>query len=125
ATGPGINSWFVGRTEIEPREGGKYSIALPGFTHYATLTAWEPGRRLLIQGETRPDGAVMAFEYLIEGRGPDATGSSTTVLRFVHSGFLGDDWESEYDAVSRGDRMYLAKLASYLRYFPGQTATFH
>lgn len=125
ATGPGINSWFVGRTEIEPREGGNYSIAMPGFTQRSTVTAWEPGHRLVIQGEPGPDGAVMAFEYLIEGRGADATGSGTTVLRFVHSGFLGDDWESEYDAVAKGDRMYLAKLGSYLRYFPGQTATFH
>src|SRR6266550_3105048 len=50
----------------------------------------------------------MAFEYLVEGRD-----GGSTVLRFVHAGFLGDDWEAEYDALRTGDRMYLRKLALY------------
>ena len=42
----------------------------------------------------------------------------------MHSGFLpGDDWETEYDALKSGDRMYLHKLAQYLTYFRGRTAT--
>jgi uncharacterized protein YndB with AHSA1/START domain len=119
ATGPGVNSWFVGRMEIEPRVGGRASLeAMPGVTQQFTVTGWEPGRRFACQGDPGTDDA---FEYLIEGRG-----QSTTVLRFVHSGFMTGDWDSEYyDALSAGDRMYLAKLASYLRYFPGQTAAFH
>jgi uncharacterized protein YndB with AHSA1/START domain len=118
ATGPGVSSWFVGRMEIEPRAGGKASLAvMPGVTQQFTVTGWEPGRRFALQGDPGTDDAI---EYLIEGRG-----QSTTVLRFVHSGFLSGDWDSEYDALSAGDRMYLAKLASYLRYFPGQTAAFH
>jgi uncharacterized protein YndB with AHSA1/START domain len=119
ATGPGVNSWFVGHMEIEPREGGQASIAvMPGVTQQFTVTGWEPGRRFALRGAPGTDDA---FEYLIEGRG-----QSTTVLRFVHSGFLSGDWDSEYyDSLSAGDRMYLAKLASYLRYFPGQTAAFH
>jgi uncharacterized protein YndB with AHSA1/START domain len=125
ATGPGVNSWFVGHTEIEPREGGQHSMTMADATLQSTVTGWEPGRRLAFQGIPGPDGAFMAFEYLIEGRDAGASGSGTTVLRFVHSGFLGDDWESEYDAVSKGDRMYLSKLASYLRYFPAKTAAFH
>jgi uncharacterized protein YndB with AHSA1/START domain len=119
ATGPGIDSWFMGHTEVEPREGGKNSLTTPGFTQQSTVTAWEPGRRFAFQGDPEPDGAFMAFEYLIEGRG-----AGTTVLRFVHNGFLGDGWEDQYDALSVGDRMYIGKLASYLRYFPGRTATF-
>jgi uncharacterized protein YndB with AHSA1/START domain len=121
ATGPGIDSWFVGHMEVEPREGGQASLAaMPGVTQQFTVTAWEPGRRFGFRGDPGPDGAFMAFEYLVEGRG-----QATTVLRFVHSGFLAGDWDSEYDALSGGDRMYLAKLGSYLRYFPGQTAAFH
>jgi uncharacterized protein YndB with AHSA1/START domain len=117
ATGPGIDSWFMGRNQIEPREGGRGQMILGGFTAESTVTAWEPGRRFAFQSAPGPDGTFMAFEYLIEGR--DA---GSTTLRLVHSGFL-SDWDSEYDAISVGDRMYLGKLASYLAYFPGQTAT--
>jgi hypothetical protein len=41
-------------------------------------------------------------------------------VRFVHSGFLGDDWESEYEALSEGDAMYLNQLAQYVRSFRGR-----
>jgi uncharacterized protein YndB with AHSA1/START domain len=119
ATGPGIDSWFMGRNEVEPGLGGTTRMDLAGHSQQATLTAWEPARRFAIRSEENADGTFMAFEYLIEGR---AGGSS--VLRFVHSGFLGDDWEEQYDALSVGDRMYLEKLAVYLRHFPGRTATF-
>ena len=34
------------------------------------------------------------------------------MLRLVNSGFLaGDDWEAEYDALRKGDPMYLRSLA--------------
>jgi uncharacterized protein YndB with AHSA1/START domain len=119
ATGPGIDSWFMGHSEIDPREGGKRSTSMPGFTMTSTVTAWEPGRRLVFQEDPAPDGTFMAFEYLLE-----ASGGETTVLRFVHSGFLADDWEAQYDALKAGDRIYIHKLASYLRFFPGRTASF-
>jgi uncharacterized protein YndB with AHSA1/START domain len=119
ATGPGIDSWFMGHSEIEPREGGKRSWAMPGFTQASTITTWEPGRRFAFTEDPEPDGTFMAFEYLLEAGAGD-----TTVLRYVHSGFMTDDWEEQYDAVKAGDRMYLYKLASYLRFFPGRTASF-
>jgi uncharacterized protein YndB with AHSA1/START domain len=118
ATGPGIDSWFLGHSEIEPREGGRGSMTMGEHTTHSTVTAWDPPHRLAYRSDDNPDGTFMAFEYLIEGR---AGGS--TVLRFVHSGMLGDDWEAEYDALSKGDRMYLLHLAAYLRHFPGRTAT--
>jgi uncharacterized protein YndB with AHSA1/START domain len=121
ATGPGIDSWFMGRNEIEPREGGTTRMTIAGFTEEATVTAWEPERRFAFRSEENPDdGTFMAFEYLIEGR---AGGS--TVLRFVHNGILGDDWEDQYDALSTGDFMYLRKLAVYLKHFPGRTSTYN
>jgi uncharacterized protein YndB with AHSA1/START domain len=119
ATGPGVDSWLMGRNEIEPREGGRAALTLMGHTQESTVTAWEPGKRFAMRGDTAPDGTFMAFEYLIEGR--DGGG---TVLRMVHSGLLGDDWEEQYDALSVGDRMYLEKLAVYLRHFPGRVAAY-
>jgi uncharacterized protein YndB with AHSA1/START domain len=118
ATGPGVDSWFMGHTEIEPREGGRGSLTIAGHTERSTVTAWEPGKRFAFRGDDGPDGTFMAFEYLIEGR---EGGSS--VLRFVHSGLLGDNWETEYDALKEGDPMYLRKLAVYLKHFPGRTSS--
>ena len=109
----------MGRNEVEPRAGGRVRMTMPGFSQEATITDWQPGERLSYRGDETPDGAFMAFEYLIEGR---AGGS--TVLRFVHSGLLGDDWESQYDDLKVGDRMYLEKLAAYVKHFPGKVATF-
>jgi hypothetical protein len=35
---------------------------------------------------------------------------------------LSGDWEAEYEAMSEGDPMYLAKLAEYITYFSGRFA---
>jgi uncharacterized protein YndB with AHSA1/START domain len=119
ATGPGIDSWFMGRNEVEPGEGGKVRMTLPAWTLEATVTVWDPPKRLVTDTGEGEDGRLMVFEYLIEGRE-----GGSTILRFVHSGFLpGDDWETEYEALKRGDPMYIQKLAEYLKYFRGRTAT--
>jgi uncharacterized protein YndB with AHSA1/START domain len=117
ATGPGVDSWLMGRNEIEPGVGGRGRMNLAGFTSESSVTAWDPPRRFALRGDPGPDGAFHAFEYLIEGRG------GGTVLRFVHSGFLGDDWEAEYDALRKGDPVYLHKLSQYLKYFRGRAVT--
>ncbi|MGI5232316.1 SRPBCC family protein [Actinoallomurus sp. CA-142502] len=121
ATGPGVDSWFMGRTEIEPGEGGTNSLDMMGamgFVQKSTITAWEPGERLAFR-EDSPDGTFTACEYLLEGRD-----GGSTVLRFVHSGILSDDWDAEYyDSMKAGDLMYLKQLAAYLKYFPGRYAT--
>jgi uncharacterized protein YndB with AHSA1/START domain len=117
ATGPGIDSWFMGRNTVEPGEGGATSMELPGFTAQATVTAWEPGRHFAYRGQAAEDGTFMAFEYLIEGR----DGGSTS-LRLVHSGILGADWEEQYDALRKGNPLYLRTLAQYLEHFAGRHA---
>ncbi|QWF80528.1 SRPBCC family protein [Amycolatopsis sp. CA-230715] len=121
ATGPGVDSWFMGRTEIEPREGGTNTLDMAdamGFVQKSTITAWEPGNRLAFR-EGGQDGTFSAFEYLLEGRD-----GGSTVLRFVHSGILSDDWDEEYyDSMKAGDLMYLRQLAAYLKHFPGRHAT--
>lgn len=117
ATGPGVDAWFMGHSEFEQREGGRASFTMGGETSRSTITAWEPGARFAYRSDENPDGTFMAFEYLIEGR----AGGSTTI-RFVHSGLLaGDDWEAEYDALKKGDPMYLRQLGAYLTHFPGAT----
>jgi uncharacterized protein YndB with AHSA1/START domain len=119
-TGPGIDSWFMGRSQVEPREGGRTSLTMGDHTEEATVSAWEPAKRFAYRSDQSPDGTFMAFEFLIEGRG-----RGSTLLRFVHSGLLGDDWEAEYDALSKGNGMYLRKLAAYLEHFPGRTSTYN
>jgi uncharacterized protein YndB with AHSA1/START domain len=118
ATGPGVDSWFMGRNEIEPGEGGTTRMTMAGSTEEATITAWEPPTRLASRTPDGPDGAFHAFEYTVEGRG-----KGRTVVRWVHSGALGDNWEAEYEGLSEGDPMYFDKLRVYLAHFRGRTAT--
>jgi uncharacterized protein YndB with AHSA1/START domain len=116
ATGPGVDSWFMGSNQIEPRLGGTARMVVgEGFTSEATITAWDPPQRFAY--DKAEDGSFMAFEFLVEGR---AQGS--TLVRLVHSGFLaGDDWESEYNALRKGNPMYLRTLGQYLTHFAGRT----
>ncbi len=99
ATGPGIDSWFMGRNSVDPHTGGIAAMDTGGHREEATIVAYEPGSRLATRTAADQDGRFMAFEYLIEGRE-----GGSTVLRVVHSGLLGDDWEDEYDALRRGGR---------------------
>jgi hypothetical protein len=82
------------------------------------VTAWEPPRRFAYRAGSPEAAEFMAFEWLIQGRD-----DGTCVLRLVQSGVLGDDWETEYDALVTGWDMYLHQLAQYLRYFRGRPAT--
>jgi uncharacterized protein YndB with AHSA1/START domain len=115
ATGPGLDSWFMGRNEIEPGEGGATSMTMAGMTERSKVTGWEPGRRFAHRSEPGEDGAFMAFEYLIEGRG-----QGSTVLRIAQSGVLSGDWEAEFEAMQAGWDMYLASLAAYVQHFAGR-----
>jgi uncharacterized protein YndB with AHSA1/START domain len=118
ATGPGLDSWFLGHSEIEPRQGGTVRWSIGDFTIDSTVTAWDPPNRFVSTGSPMPDGSFHQFDYAVEPR----EGSGSTV-RFVHSGALGqDDWEAEYEAMSEGDPMYLFKLVQYLKHFKGRFA---
>jgi uncharacterized protein YndB with AHSA1/START domain len=118
ATGPGLDSWFLGRNEVEPREGGRGRWTIGDYTLESTVTAWDPPKRLVNTGSEGPDGSFHQFEYRIEERGV-----GRAAVRYVHSGMLGGDWEAEYDAMREGDPMYLHKLVQYLTYFRGRFAT--
>ena len=116
ATGPGIDGWFMGRNQVEPREGGRSMMTIGSYTSEGTVTAWEPPRRFAYHGKPGGEG-FMAFEWLIEGRD-----DGTCVLRLVQNGVLGDNWDSEYDAFSKGWDMFLHQLGQYLAWFRGRTA---
>lgn len=94
----------------------------PYGSHEDLLEDRDPPTRLAVRTPEAPNGEFHAFEYIVEARD-----GSTTVLRFVHSGFLGNDWDAEYnyeELTSYGWDMYLHTLAQYLKYFPGRTATY-
>jgi uncharacterized protein YndB with AHSA1/START domain len=117
ATGPGLGSWFF-PMEVEPREGGKITITVGDQTDdSAVVTVWDPPRRFT--SVSGPEGAQQAFEFLVEGRD-----GGSTVLRFAQHGFLGDEWESQYDSQSLGWDMYFHTLGQYLAHFRGRRATF-
>jgi uncharacterized protein YndB with AHSA1/START domain len=114
--GPQIDSWFMGRNEVEPRVGGTARLVHPGFTAESTITAWEPPTRFAFSSAEAADGSRMAFDYRIDQPNP-----GRTRVRWIHSGAIaGDDWEAEYEAMGEGDPMYFQKLAEYLTYFAGR-----
>ena len=118
STAAGLDAWFMGENELEPRLGGAVRTTLHGFTMDSTITTWEPPHRYASTSPEEADGRLMTFAFEIEGRA-----GGTTTLRFVHSGFLpGDDWEQEYDALKIGDPAYVAKLVEYIEHFQGRIA---
>ncbi len=118
ATGPGIDSWFMGRNEVQAGEGGVVRTVFGEYAPELPISGWEPGRRLAYGSGRAPDGRSIAYEFLIEGR---AGGS--TVLRTVTSGFLpGDDWAEEFEAMRLGGELYFRTLVEYLTYFAGRFA---
>ncbi|MFG1812155.1 SRPBCC domain-containing protein [Kribbella sp. NPDC049174] len=116
ASGPGVDSWLMGHTEIDSAD-STVTFTMFGEVSTGTIKEWDPGHRYAWQEDTNPDGTFTAYEWLIEAR--DGGGA---VVRVVHSGLLGDDWEAEYDALSVGDHAYTAKLAVYLKHFAPRTA---
>ena len=115
-SGPGVDSWLMGRTEIDSAS-KTTTFSMFGDVSTASITAWEPGHRYATQEDANPDGTFTAFEWLIEAR--DGGGA---VVRVVHSGLLGDDWEAEYNGLSVGDGAYMKKLVVYLKHFAPRTA---
>lgn len=84
-----------------------------------TVKAWEPPHRFEVREEGE-GGWFNALEYLIEARE-----GGTAVLRYVHSGVLGDDdWDGQYDGASLHTDFYLHTLGQYLKYFTGRPAAF-
>ncbi|MEU8362848.1 SRPBCC domain-containing protein [Nonomuraea sp. NPDC048882] len=116
STGPGIDSWFMGRTEVA--DGVVRTAFGPFELPPSTVTDAEPSSRLAHGSDKGEDGRFVAYEFMIEGRE-----HGSTVVRMVTSGFLpGDDWQDEFEAMSRGLEMYFATLVEYLNHFAGRVA---
>jgi uncharacterized protein YndB with AHSA1/START domain len=118
ATGPGIDSWFMGRNEVEGGTGGTVRGAFGGYEPAYRIREWQPHERLAYGSEPAPDGRRVGYEFLIEGRD-----GGSAVIRCVTSGFLpGDDWEDEFEAMTAGGAMFFRTLVEYLTHFTGRTA---
>jgi uncharacterized protein YndB with AHSA1/START domain len=118
ATGPGIDSWFMGRNEVTAGAGGTVRTVFGEYAPELEITGWDPDHRLAYRSGQAPDGRFIAYEFLIEGRA-----GSSTVLRTVTSGFLpGDDWADEFEAMTLGGELYFRTLVEYLTYFAGRFA---
>jgi uncharacterized protein YndB with AHSA1/START domain len=118
ATGPGIDSWFMGHSEVEPGAGGTVRTVFGGYAPELDITTWDPPRRFGYRSGEAGDGRSIAYEFLVEGRG-----GGSTVLRAVTSGFIpGDDWADEYEAMTAGGDGYFRTLVEYLAHFSGQYA---
>ncbi|MFD2469387.1 SRPBCC family protein [Amycolatopsis silviterrae] len=119
ATGPGIDSWFMGRHEVDAAA-KRIRFSLGEMRTEAEITAWDPPRRFAYRGEAAEDGTFDAMEFLVE-----AAEGGTSVLRFVHRGFAEDGWDDEYhESYAVGWEMYLHTLAELLAHFPGRFATY-
>jgi uncharacterized protein YndB with AHSA1/START domain len=119
ASGPGIDSWFMGHSDVEPGESGAVRTTMGELVLESAVTAWEPLKRFAHQSPPAEDGRFIAYEFLIEGRD-----QGSTVLRLATSGFLpGDDWATEFEAMTQGMGMYFRTLVSYVSHFAGRTAT--
>jgi len=117
ATGPGIDSWFMGRNEVKIGAGGTVRTVFGEYTPELEITEWDPAHRFAYGSGQAPDGRFIAYEFLIEGR------AGSTVLRTVTSGFLpGDDWADEFEAMTLGGELYFRTLVEYLTYFAGRFA---
>jgi uncharacterized protein YndB with AHSA1/START domain len=119
ATGPGIDSWFMGRNEVKAGAGGTVRTVFGQYTPELEITGWDPDRRFAYGSVRDADGRFIAYEFLIEGRA-----GASTVLRTVTSGFLpGEDWADEFEAMTLGGELYFRTLVEYLTYFAGRFAT--
>jgi uncharacterized protein YndB with AHSA1/START domain len=118
ATGPGIDSWFMGRSDVLPGAGGTVRTVLGEYAPELEITGWDPPRRFAYRSGQAPDGRFIAYEFLVEGR---AGGSA--VLRTVTSGFIpGDDWAEEFEAMQLGGELYFRTLVEYVAHFAGRFA---
>ncbi len=116
ATGPGVSSWFV-PTKCDEREGGQVVCTFgPGMDCPAKITAWQPPKRFVGEGEMGPPGApMMATEWSVEARA-----GGVCVVRVVHSLFAStDDWDNQLEGMEQGWPTYFRILRMRLTHFRG------
>lgn len=121
ATGPGISSWFVPH-EVEEHEGGHVTVDFGDVgSGTATVTAWEPPHRVVIDGTDQPGG--LAYEWLVEAAPGTGGDGGSCIVRLVNSGFgAGGEWDDQFDGMAEGWRIFLENLRLHLTHFAGRPA---
>jgi uncharacterized protein YndB with AHSA1/START domain len=107
-TGSGGWLWPM---EFEPREGGKAAFG-------GTVLTWDPPHRLVTRADGE-DGWFNQLEQEIEDRG-----DGKVYVRYVHSGIMTDDWETQYDGANQHTDFYLHTLEQYLLHFSRRPVTY-
>jgi uncharacterized protein YndB with AHSA1/START domain len=117
ATGAGISSWFA-PTDVEERDGGAIAFHLgPAMDSRATITAWEPSRRLAYEErDWAANAPPLASEFTIHARA-----GGTCTLRVVHSLFASsDEWDDQLESIESGWPSFFEVLRLYVGHFSGQ-----
>lgn len=119
ATGPGISAWFV-PTKLEGRVGGALACDFGGgMVSSATVTHWQPPRRLVAEDRTwLQGGAPVSTEWTVEPKG-----RGTCVVRVEHSFVAGsDEWDGQLESTEQGWPSYFRVLRHYLEHHAGEAA---
>ena len=117
ATGPGISSWFV-PSRVEERVGGVASANFgPGMESSATITTWDPPRRLALESrdDMGPGSPAVASEWTVE-----CLSGATCIVRVVHRWFADtDEWDSQFEQLEQGWPSFFRILRIYLTHYRG------
>jgi len=120
ATGPGISSWFV-PAEFEEKDGKPVAMKLqfgPDMVISGAITAWDPPRMFVGEGEVYGGSPPVATEWHVEARA-----GGVCLLRIVHSLFAStDEWDNQLEGAASGWAGFLSILRLYLKHFRGQRA---
>lgn len=113
ATGPGITSWFVPH-QVAEHEGGAVTMSFGSMgEENATISVWDPPRRVVFTGGGEHP---LAYEWLVEARD-----GGTCTVRLVNSGFgQGEEWDNDFDGMTRGWTLLLQVLRLHLTHFRGR-----
>jgi len=110
-TGAGLASWLFPAGEGAPSGEGDV------WGGHRVLV-WDPPRHSHVRMDGE-DGFFNSLENTIEDRG-----DGTLLLRYVHSGVIVDDWDTQYDGAAQHTDFYQHSLAEYLRHFAGRHAVY-
>jgi uncharacterized protein YndB with AHSA1/START domain len=110
-TGAGLASWLFPAGEGAPSGEGDVWAG-------HRVLAWDPPRHSHVRMDGE-DGFYNSLENTIEDRG-----DGTLLLRYVHSGVIVDDWDTQYDGAAQHTDFYQHSMAEYLRHFAGRHAVY-